>query len=630
MHPETTRPAADRPDPGARFDIGPEIYPKTHLDSTVVIPMSDGIMLCADLFRPADDAGAPVAEPLPTVVQFTAYNRVVHRTVGRLAPMLARVADWVAPSDRSRFQRRDLLHGPASGIADVWSQNRALLARGYAVVVVDVRGAGTSTGEWDFFSPREQQDYREALEWIGAQPWCDGRLGTTGISYAGIAGLLAGAQRPKGLDAVFASMAGEDAPRELGLTGGVITPLMGVWLAAVNFAKWAPSPRTLFVNGLWPKYLTDRISHPASWLGRAIKILGVDGHPDGYLNDQWAQRTPELENIRCATLIHAGWHDVYNRSTFAMYDRIPTPPGRKQVVVDEGYHLSAGAGFGEPGGPPRLDELQCAWFDRWLRDIDNGVDGYGPITLRRQGNGWLTQPQFPDPAAEVRRLYLHAAPSGSAGHAALDASLREDPPTERSVLGLPAARSSFASNNTAIITTGLSVLFGPDFFADERRAEAGAVTFSTEPFDHDVVISGPMNLRLRAVAGGADAFWSVTVSDVEPTGTSVALTRGALLSSRRAVNEKASTYVDGQLLFPIHSLRAEDAHPLTPGQPFDIDIEINPTDAVLRCGHRLRVAVAAGSFPRHYLPRWLKNRVRGQSVLIDPANPGHLTFLSVP
>ncbi|MBF6173996.1 CocE/NonD family hydrolase [Nocardia blacklockiae] len=599
------------------------------MDTTITIPMSDGAVLCADLIRPAARRSVPVAEALPVVVAFTPYNRMGNRYGAALARRAQRAGGRVPPSDRRRFQGRDLVHAAAGGILDVWAINRTLVTRGYACLIVDVRGTGSSTGTWDFFSPREHRDYAEVLAWIRERPWCNGRLGLTGISYGAIAALAAAGQAPPGLDAVFAIVAGEDPVRELGLTGGVSTPAMALWMAAVNAGKWLPSPRGLVENRMLGQYLRDRCREPVSWLGQARQIAFTDGHPDAFLNDRWAARLPALEQITAATWLHGAWHDVYNRSNFRMYDRIPVPAGAKQLLVDDGYHLSVSAGFGEPGNPQALDELQCAWFDHWLRDRDTGIDRYGPITLRRQGGGWVARPRFPDPAATPRRLYLTAEPSGAAAHAAIDGTLSCAPPAADGRIPLPIGRRSMASNDTAIMSLGAATLLGRPFASDDRRAEATAVTFTSDPVPADVVLSGPLNLRLRAEAGGTEAFWTVTVTDVEPAGASAPLTRGALLSSLRAVDEPHSTFVDGELLAPMRTLRAETVVPVVPGEPFDLDIEINPTEAVLCAGHRLRVCVATGSFPRHYLPPAVKRRIAGQRIVIDPAHPGYLSFLAI-
>ncbi|WP_169813079.1 CocE/NonD family hydrolase [Nocardia jejuensis] len=613
-----------------RFDIGPEQYPAVHIDTTVTITMSDGVVLCADVNRPAYRRGEPAADAFPVVVNFTPYNRMGNRSGARVAKPARWVGRLVKPSDRRRFRGRDLLHTLASGAIDVFSTNRTLVSRGYVNVVVDVRGTGSSTGAWDFFSEREHLDYAEVLDWIREQPWCDGHLAVTGISYGAIAALIAAGRRPEGLDAVFAIVAGEDPVRELGLTGGVPTPGIAGWMGLVDIAKFLPSPRGMIRNRVLGPYLRDRLRDPVSGLRLAADIATTDGHPEGFLNDRWAARLPDFEGITAATWIHGAWHDVYNRSNFRMFDRVGLSGGAKQVLVDDGYHISIGSGFGEAGNPPALDELQCAWFDKWLKGIDNGIDRYGPVTVRRQGGGgWITRPSFPDPAAAVRRLYLTAEPSGSAEHAGTDGSLRDTPYGGAESLPLPTVPAGMASSNTALMTMGALTLLGRHYGSDDRRAEAGAVTFTTAPLSRDLVLSGPMNLHLRVETGGTEAFWSVTVTDVEPDGASAALTRGALLSSLRATDESGSTYLDGELVFALHTLRQDSVLPVVAGEPFDLDIEINPTEAVLRAGHRLRVAIAPGSSPRHLLTPSMKRKINGQSIVLDPEHPSYLTYLAV-
>lgn len=609
--------------PHARFDIGPARYPKTHVSRDVPLPMRDGTVLFADLTRPADEHG-PVSEPVPCVVNFTPYNKLLSRGAD-----FARVRDFArrfASAERTRFSGRDMLHAPAGGMVEASMASPTLVSRGYAYLLVDVRGTGTSTGKWDFFGPDEQQDYLEVLRWARDQPWCDGRLALTGISYGAIAALLAAGLAPDGPAAVFAIEAGENPVRELGLTGGVPSPIMAVWLGSVTLLKWVPSIPGLVRAGAWRRYLRDRIADPAGWIWRATKIaLGTD-NPDIFLNDMWATKLPQFENIRIPTWIHGGWHDVYNRSNFRMYDRIATAPGPKQVLVDESYHNAPGSGFGAPDAPQVIDELQCAFFDRWVRGIDNGIDRYGPITLRQQGGGWVSRARFPAPDVAVRRLYLDPAPSGSAAHAGIDASLRDRPPAHARRLPLPGGRIPLASNNTAIISTGLATLLGRRYGSDDRTAEAVAVTFTTPPLAGDMVISGSLNLHLCVEAAGTDAFWSVTVTDVEPDGASATLTRGALLSSLRAVDEAACVYLDGELLVAEHPCTAASVLPVHPGVPFELDIDINPTEAVLKAGHRLRVAISRTSVPRHSFSRAQRKRITRQTLILTPEAPSYLTF----
>ncbi|MCV7260362.1 CocE/NonD family hydrolase [Mycobacterium shimoidei] len=612
--------------PNARFDIGAQLYERMHWTRNVGIRMSDGVVLSADLVLPGDRA-KPVTEPLPTVINFTPYNKIFQRGSG--GAWVRALGERIGGSDRSHFTGRDLLHALAGGAPAALSVSPTLVRRGYAYLMVDVRGTGTSTGTWDFFSPTEQRDYAEVLQWARQQPWCNGKLALTGISYGALASLLTAGLQPDGLAAVFAIEGGEDAVRELGLPGGVPSPLVAVWLGAVNLLKWFPSLSGLRRTGAWREYLRDRISSPASWMRHAAQIALMADHPDILLNAMWASRVARLDKITIPTWIHGGWHDVYSRSNFRIYQRIATPPGAKQVVVDDCYHLAPGSGFGAPDAPQYLDELQCAWFDRWLKGIRNNIEYYGPITVRRLGGGWLSCDQYPDPAARVRRLYLSADASGSAPHAHVDGALSFDPPDRVARLPVPTRRPSIRSNNTAVSAIGLATLLGRTFGSDDRHAEASAVTFTTEPFDADVVVSGPLNLHLWVKAEGEEAFWSVTVTDVEPDGASAPVSRGALLSSLRAVDETASTYVDGELLAAEHPMTAESVLPVVPGRPFDIDIDINATDAVIRAGHRLRVAVGRGGFPRYSLSRSQRRKSRGQAIIIDPAHPSYLSFLAV-
>ncbi|WP_194813521.1 CocE/NonD family hydrolase [Nocardia sp. XZ_19_385] len=614
--------------PDARFDIGPVKYPKLFGRNTVPIAMSDGAVLTADILRPGDRSG-PTAEPLPAIINFTAYNKMLNRHGMRFHTVLRRLAARLEPSDRTRMTARDVLRTPAGGVLEPFAINRTAVSRGYVGLMVDVRGTGSSTGTWDFFSPREQRDYLEVVRWVREQPWCNGDVAVQGLSYGAIAALLTAGQQAEGVKACFAIEAGENPVRELGLTGGVPTPGIIVWMLAVNGGKWLPAWPGLLRAGIAGKFLRDRTIGSTGWLGRALRLAFTADHEDGYLNPMWAARLCKYEDITVPTWIHGGWHDVYNRSNFRLYDRIPVSGGPKQVLVDDSYHLTPGSGFGDAGNPQALDELQCAFFDKWVKGIDNGIDGYGPITVRRQGDGvWVRRDSFPDPAARVRRLYLTGESTGTAAHSAGDAGLAESPVDVEYRMPLPAVRGSAASNNTAVMSMGVSLLFGRAFGNDDRRNEAAAVTFTSDPFAADTVLTGPMNLHLRAEADGTDAFWAVTVCAVHPDGASVPLTRGALLSSLRATDPGQSDYVDGELLFPMHTLTADSAAPLTPGVPFDIDIEINPTEALLRAGHRLRVSVSRSSFPRHFIAPWKKRQIRGQAIVLDPAHPSYLSLLT--
>ncbi|MBP2191578.1 CocE/NonD family hydrolase [Nocardia goodfellowii] len=598
--------------------------------------MSDGATLTADITRPGTD-GEPVAEPLPAVVIFTPYNKMLSRLYFTMAALktMGRLVDSVAPTaaehPRLRFTPWDLFRTLAVGGLETMADYRGLARRGYATVVVDIRGTGSSTGAWEFHGEREQLDYLETLAWVREQPWCNGDLGLAGISYHAQVALIAAGLRPPGLKAAFIEEGSEDIAREIALAGGVPCPFVLGWILGVTAGKWIPSVTGLARSGLLGRYLRDRVAHPVSWLDRGLHLFASDDHPDSRLGPTWQARLARFEQIEVPTFLYSAWHDIYSRSSTRLYDRLQMPPGEKQVLVDQGYHLSPGSGLGAPGGPPTLADLQSAWFDKWLKGIDTNIDHYGPIVVRRQADGWVRLDEFPEPGSQVCRLYLESTSSGTASYAGYDGSLSVAAPTGVHTIPIP-ARLAFApaASNTAVVTLGLSVLLGPDFGTDERPVEIAAVCFTGAPLPADTVLSGPLNLHFQAITTGIDAFWSITVSDVDPDGSAAVLTRGALRSSLRALDPAGCRYVDGQLVHAQHPMTADSALPVEPHVPHTLDIDIQSTDALIRAGHRLRVAVRHASFPLHMRTPSIQRKLGRQAIYLTGTEPSYLTFLAKP
>ena len=142
--------------PASGWTARGEDYPGSKVQTDVKIPMSDGVVLRADVERPVDADGNVVETPLPVLVTITAYNKTVLSTGGA----------GLAGADPSY-----------------------LVKRGYVQVTVDARGTGSSRGRWAAFSARENKDAGEVMNWAAEQPWSDGTTGMTGASYMGISQL---------------------------------------------------------------------------------------------------------------------------------------------------------------------------------------------------------------------------------------------------------------------------------------------------------------------------------------------------------------------------------------------------------------------------------------------------------
>ncbi|MGV9675803.1 CocE/NonD family hydrolase [Nocardia sp. NPDC003482] len=611
-----------------RFDIGAPRWPRTHWRGDVSIRASDGELLLADIGLPADERGV-IDAPVPAVVCFTPYNKTLVRACGARPTrnlLRALATATAAGTDRAGVGFLELIGGIGRGALDTITTNDTLVSRGYAVVLVDVRGTGSSTGTWDFHGEHEQRDYAEVLAWVREQPWCDGRIALSGISYHAQAALLAAARRPPGLGAVFAIEPSADPTREIALSGGVPSPFILAWAASINLTKLVPSPAVLRRPRLLARLVRDRLAHPIPWLGLAIAIMASDRHPHSYLNEMWSRNVPDASAIQVPTFLVGAWHDIYSGSVWHIYERLPLPPGAKQMLIGQGYHLSPVPELGAAAAPPALNELQCAWFDRWIRGIDNGVDRYGPVTLRSQGDGWVRRRAFPDPRAGRRKFYLTGESSGSAAHAHFDGALTATPPETARRIELD-ARTHPASDNAARATAGLATLIGRSYGRDERRAERAAATFTTEPLRDDVILTGPIALHLYVAAGSRDAFWAATLADIAPDGRSVALSSGAIRSTMRRLSPGTPRYPDGDPVEPAHPLTAASEIPIEPNQPHAVDIDLHATEARVRAGHRLRISVTRDSFPRYLLTPSIRRGITTQTLLLDPSHPGHLNVL---
>ncbi|MEV0295051.1 CocE/NonD family hydrolase [Nocardia sp. NPDC050710] len=303
--------------------------------------------------------------------------------------------------------------------------------------------------------------------------------------------------------------------------------------------------------------------------------------------------------------------------------------GMKKLVVGDTYHANPGAGTGVPGAPPRLDVLQRAWLDYWLKDIDNGIDEFGPVVVFEQGGNWVTLPSFPQPGVTHRRVYLSPTASGTTADSLHDGSLTPALPDASESLTVAPGLSTVCSRDAAQGSAGMWAAL--DICAkDSRVAERNALTFTSPPVSSPTVISGPINAHLNTVHDAPDGYWSVTVNDVAPDGTSTVLTTGQLTASLRAVDEsKSSRSPNGDFTAPYNPLTVDSHLPVTPGEPVALDIAVIPTQAVLAPGHRLRVDIFAGNAPKALAFRPMLNAsgLKPQHLRLDPNAP---SFINIP
>ncbi|MES1944582.1 peptidase S15 [Salinisphaera sp. PC39] len=570
-------------------DYGREAsHPGTAALDEQFVTMSDGERIAVNVTLPADAQGEPVAGPVPTILTLTGYNKNI--------PAI-----------------------PAS--------NEFLIRRGYAHVSVDVRGTGNSTGNWEAFSEREQQDYLEIMEWVAAQPWCDGNVGTWGASFMGITQLFTAAHQHPAHKAVFAIVPMGDAYRDIVFTGGQTNVgFIPLWMGLVT-ALGAIPPQALATDpALGTEILLDHVLNALTNFTVPTIANAVIGGGRNYDSEFWRTRSPleVTDRIDIPTFIVGGLNDIFQRGEPLLYEALRDRVDSK-LLIGPWQHLGGSSGEGLPAdGVPDLDHLALRWFDRYLRGMDTGAETAPPVTQYYYGaERYVTAADWPHPEARATRLYLQ--PDGG-----LDSAAPTIDEGSRLVLQQPV--NGLCSASTSQWTAGILGLTMLPCFEDNRLTETLELTYTTAPMTEDFAINGPIQADIWLSTTALDAGVVVRVTDVAPDGGSRELTNGILTASLRAVDEDESRYLDGEMIQPWHPYTAESRQTMTPGEVVHLPIEVFPTSAVIREGHRLRVTVGASDFP-HGLPPLtdLVDQLAGvMTVYSDAERPSSVVFPTVP
>ncbi|WP_024805762.1 CocE/NonD family hydrolase [Nocardia sp. BMG51109] len=636
---------ADGGDRGARWTAAhdePPRYPGVHTDWDVPITMSDGTVLKANVYRPTDASGRVVEDPMPAILTMTPYTKLLWMVLDSVqsVPGVSRpLLDWLGSLDARGTGLEgvtDLTRALSGGGVRTLGIDPALVRGGYTQVVVDVRGTGFSQGIWQVFGARERRDDSEVIDWISRQPWNDGKVGMSGVSYSAINQFHAAEADPPALRAIFPIEGGTDLMRGYAAQGGALGPVIPGLPLIVNVLKFVPDLRSILRGRFDTRWLADRLADPMAFEDYTIALLttpSMDQLPPRVRQTFEAASpfrrdwTDDLGAIRAPTFIVGGWHDVWNMSEPREYNGLKLPAGQKKLLMGDTYHVNPGAGFGRPGAPPRLDVLQRAWFDKWLKGIDNGIDEYGPVVTQEQGGTWSTATAFPRPGVTHRRMYLSAAASGTTGGSVHDGSLTFTVPAGAARLTVAPGVLSICSRDTAETSMGVtSILVGCT--TDARPQELNGLTFTSTPVTEPTLLSGPINLHLNTVLDAADGYWTATVNDVAPDGRSTMLTTGQLVASLRAVDDGGTERsAAGDIVAPYYTLDLGTRQPIVPGRPTTLDIGLNATEAVLQPGHHLRVDVFASNFPKGTPPLafLIDSGLKPQHVQLDPAAPSYVT-----
>jgi putative CocE/NonD family hydrolase len=506
----------------------------------VRIPVRDGTRLAADLFVP---------EP-----------------IGDLAAAAEREAAE-PPSERFPALLEYLPYRKNDGTADRWNAHHYFAARGYVGVRLDVRGTGDSPGTaTDEYTPQEQRDGCDAIAWLAAQPWCNGRVGMWGTSYGGFNAIQVAMHQPPALRAIAPHVASDDRYNDdVHYYGGCLTCLDLLSYPLMMLGMNALPPNPDYAGPEWAETWRQRLA-AEPWLLPWLRHQTRD--------EYWRQGSlaADYAAIRCPVFHVGGWNDGYTNAVFRMQEHLAAP---SKALVGPWTHSRPDVS----GLAPRVDYLHelLRWWDYWLKDVDTGIMAEAPLTLYvQEGHPPLRQPgrwleEIPGswryerewPPARTRIRTLHLAGRGVLG--------------EQPAAG--AGSDAYAYDPTVGTAAGSWVAFEPPYglAGDQQFDDVRSLTYDTPPLGEPLEILGRPRVVLYAASTAPVAFFVAKLCDVAPDGTSTLIARGALNATRRGSQESPE--------------------PLRPGEIYELAIQLKVTSWTVPASHRLRLSLSSADWP---------------------------------
>jgi uncharacterized protein len=508
------------------------------IDWDAPITMDDGVVLRADVFRPAHAGKHPV------ILSYGPYAKGLSFQEGYKGnwARLIKAAPEVLRGSSNKYQNWELVD-PEKWVPD-----------GYACVRVDSRGAGRSPGYLDVWSPRETHDLYQCIEWAGTQPWSNGKVGINGISYYAMNQWQVAALKPPHLSALCIWEGASDYYREVCRHGGILCDFLSSWyprqVASVQHGVGARGAKSAVTGGL--------VAGPPTLSGAELANNRADIPGEAkrrrLLDDYHAARTGEFENIEAPLLSAANWGGMglHPRGNFEGWLRAGSK--QKWLEVHGDTHFTRFySSYGEA--------LQKRFFGHFLKGEDTGWEKEPLVALniRHPGETFVLRAENEWPLARTQWTKYFLQPR--------DFGLGTEAPDGEATLSYE--------------TTG------------------DGLTFRTQPLKKNVEITGPAAAKLWVSSDTIDADLFLVLRVFDPAGKEavfigsndprVPVGLGWLRASHRKL--------DPQRTLPYRPWHTHDEErPLTPGEPVELDIEIWPTSIAVPPGYRIAVTVCGKDY----------------------------------
>jgi putative CocE/NonD family hydrolase len=518
-------------------------------ERNVAMKTRDGITLYADIFRPKSEGRFPV------LLQRTPYDKN---------------------------------NGFSFGLEGA--------ARGYVVIIQDVRGRFTSEGEWYVFK-HESEDGFDAVEWAAALPYADGKVGMWGGSYVGATQMLAAISHPPHLAGICpivtasnyhenwtyqggafeqwfseswtSGLAQNTFDRQLARTTNAILGDAQLPLASYPLFNMADS-RTSDAPASLAPYFLDWLAHPT-------------------YDEYWRRWSIEehYADITVPVLTMAAWYDIFQDGSLRNYVGLKTHAGSEaarrgqHLLVALGGHAGSGRKVGDvdfgAAAAFNFDDATLDWYDYLFKGAQNEF-AHEHVTIFVMGvNQWRQEDDWPLARAKSTRYFLHshgAANSAGGNGGGLSAKAPTSEPPDRYVYD-PA---------NPVPTIGGLLCCDSNHLQpgarDQRPAEArqDVLVYSTRAFAEDLEVTGPVSVELYAASSAVDTDFTAKLVDVGPDGFARNLADGIIRARYRDSREKAEF--------------------LKPGQVYRFTVDLWSTSNVFLKGHALRLEISSSNFPR--------------------------------
>lgn len=500
-------------------------------EDNVKIKVRDGTRLNAAIIRPKS------SEKFPAILGIHPYDP-------DQSPPIKTVPFYPSTAGSLR-SGPEKANGPyESGDSLFYSQ------RGYVHVICSVRGTGLSEGKYDFLGPQEVQDIYDVIEWIAAQPWCDGKVGMFGVSYFAITQKRVAALNPPHLKCIFAPWAYTDPYRHSHYHGGIFHFYSATWRTLIDRPKLQVLTRNRMSEQEFSKAIQEALNDTE--INQIPEIVQALKNPDEgtnpivvdvvlnkHYNSFWKERTVNHAPIKVPCYLGADWavYGLHLPGTFSSWEEIDAP---KKMTISPPVPLD------RPLHQLQYESLR--WFDYWLKGIENGVMKTPAVNLYVMGSGeWKSSNDWPLPETVWLPFYLHE-------------------------------RSELSEHE-------LRVNEGGDSYDDSPWSRGHLEYYSPRIVDATEVI-GPAVLNIYASTTDVEVFWFASLRDVDPEGKEKVLTRGWLRGSHRELDKSKSKPWE-----PYHP--HDRSVPLEPNRVYEFNIGLVPTANLFKSGHKIALKISS-------------------------------------